>query len=58
MTAALSTIEGSLESSRSGMAIQDRFALPRFGYVEEKPKFVQIASGLETMKARLRRRFG
>ncbi len=57
MTAALSTIDGCLESSRSGMAIQDRFALPRFGYSEEKSRFVQIASGLEAMRARLRRRF-
>ncbi len=54
MIAALSTVDGFLEPSRSGMASQDRFALPRFGYSEEKSRFVQIASGLEAMRPRFR----
>ena len=56
MTAALSTIEGSLESSASGVAAPDRFALPRFPYSERKQRFVQIVSGLEATKARMRSR--
>lgn len=56
MAAALSTIEASLESSPSGIAAPDRFALPRFPYPEEKQRFIQMASGLEASKARIRRR--
>jgi len=56
MTAALSTIEGSLESSASGVAVPDRFALPRFPYSERKQRFVQIVSGLEASKAKMRSR--
>jgi peptidoglycan/xylan/chitin deacetylase (PgdA/CDA1 family) len=56
MTAAVSTIDGFLEFSHTGTARQDRFALPRFGYSEEKSRFVQIVSGLEAMRAGLRRR--
>ena len=53
MVAAVSTIDGCLQSTGTRMATQDRFALPRFGYSEEKSRFVQIASGLEVMRARL-----
>jgi peptidoglycan/xylan/chitin deacetylase (PgdA/CDA1 family) len=56
MSAALSTIDGSLESSATGIAVPDRFALPRFAYSERRPTFVQIASGLEERKMRIRRR--
>jgi peptidoglycan/xylan/chitin deacetylase (PgdA/CDA1 family) len=56
MAAALSTIEASLESSPSGIFAPDRFALPRFAYPEETQRFVQMASGLEARKARIRRR--
>ena len=56
MTAALSTIESSLESSASGLAVPDRFALPRFPYSDRKQRFVQIASGLEATKAKMRSR--
>lgn len=56
MVAALSTIEASLESSTSGIDAADRFALPRFPYPERKQSFVQMASGLEAGKARIRRR--
>ena len=56
MTAAVSTIDGSLESFSSGIASADRFAIPRFAYSELKERFVQIASGLEERKTRMRRR--
>ncbi len=56
MAAAVSTIEASLESSGSGIVAPDRFALPRFPYPEGKQRFVQMASGLEAGKARIRRR--
>jgi hypothetical protein len=56
MTAALATIEGSLESSASGIAAPDRFALPRFPYSQRKQRFVQIVSGLEATKAKMRTR--
>jgi peptidoglycan/xylan/chitin deacetylase (PgdA/CDA1 family) len=54
MTAGVSTIDGSLESSTTGIAPVDRFAIPRHAYSEDKRTFVQIVSGLEATKARLR----
>lgn len=54
MTAAVSTIDGCLASSRSGKARQDHFALPRFAYSEEKSRLVQIVSGLEATRAGFR----
>ena len=56
MRAALSTIEGSLESSSAGVSVPDRLAIPRFAYVENKAGFVQIASGIEQKKMRLWRK--
>jgi hypothetical protein len=57
MTAALSTMSGSLESSAGGIFSADRYAIPRFAYSENKHAFVQIASGLEERKTQIRRRF-
>ena len=54
MVAALSAIEGCIESSGHGRADPDRYALPRFAYSERHSRFVQIASGLEARKARIR----
>ena len=56
MTAAFSTIDGCLGWSRSGVASEDRLALPRFGYSDDTSRFVQIASGLAAMRERLRTR--
>lgn len=47
MKAALSTIPGSVISTPSGMKVVNRFSIPRFSYVEDKPEFVRIVSGLE-----------
>lgn len=48
MTAGVSTIEGSVQSA------PDRLAIPRYGYPEGKSRFVQIASGMEELKTRMR----
>ena len=58
MIAALSTMKGFLESSASGIAAADRFAMPRIPYAEQKPTFVQIASGLEAIRVRIGKRLG
>lgn len=55
MTAALSTIGGSLEASATGLDAPDRLALPRFPYPAETPALIQIVSGLEERKSRMRR---
>lgn len=52
MRGALSTVQASLRSTRSGLRVRDRFAIPRFSYVEGCP-FVQIASGIEAMRGRI-----
>jgi peptidoglycan/xylan/chitin deacetylase (PgdA/CDA1 family) len=72
MRAALSTLPGCVEGERSttapsvllshpehrAMTGQNvLFSLPRLPYFEHKPRFVQIASGLECMKARIRNPF-
>jgi peptidoglycan/xylan/chitin deacetylase (PgdA/CDA1 family) len=57
MKAALSTIPGCVETGRTPAALTDRFSLPRFAYSEYKPRFVQVASGIEAMKTRIRRPF-
>lgn len=53
MKAALSTFEASVGSPSSRLKSADRFAIPRFSYPETKPRFVQIASGLEAMRGRI-----
>ena len=58
MTAALSTMDGSLESTATGLEVDDRYSIPRFAYSEERSALVQIASGLEQRKTRIRRRLG
>jgi peptidoglycan/xylan/chitin deacetylase (PgdA/CDA1 family) len=55
MTAALSTIGGSMEVSPRGLDAPDRLALPRFSYPPETPALIQIVSGLEERKSRIRR---
>jgi peptidoglycan/xylan/chitin deacetylase (PgdA/CDA1 family) len=55
MTAALSTIGGSLQALASGVEATDRLALPRFPYPAGTPALVQIVSGLEERKSRIRR---
>ena len=57
MKAAVSGMGGCIESHRRAMASTDRFSLPRYPYSEHKPRFVQIASGTEAMKARIRKPF-
>lgn len=56
LKAAFSTLPGCVEglSSTTAPAL---FSLPRLPYFEHKPRFVQIASGLECMKARIRNPF-
>jgi peptidoglycan/xylan/chitin deacetylase (PgdA/CDA1 family) len=58
MIAAFSTMKGFLESSASGIAPTDRFAMPRIAYAEQKLTFVQIASGIEALKVRMTKRTG
>ena len=55
MTAGLSTIGGSMESSATGIDAPDRLALPRFPYPADTPALIQIVSGLEERKSRIRR---
>jgi peptidoglycan/xylan/chitin deacetylase (PgdA/CDA1 family) len=57
MRAAVSAIAGCVESRRFTMDSSDRFSLPRFPYFEHKPRFVQVASGIESMKSRIRKPF-
>lgn len=56
MHAAVSAIEGCVVSSPRGAEDPDLFVLPRFAYSEKRHRFVQIASGLEQLKTRFRRR--
>lgn len=49
MKGGLSTVQASLLSVRSGLSVRNRFAIPRFSYVEGAA-FVQIASGIEAMR--------
>jgi peptidoglycan/xylan/chitin deacetylase (PgdA/CDA1 family) len=55
MKAAFSTMDGSLESSASCVRVDDLFAIPRFAYSEHPAAFIQVASGLEQRKTRIRR---
>jgi peptidoglycan/xylan/chitin deacetylase (PgdA/CDA1 family) len=55
MRAAVSAIEGSIASTRSRLAKVNPFSLPRYPYSENRERFVQIASGVEQLKNRLRR---
>jgi peptidoglycan/xylan/chitin deacetylase (PgdA/CDA1 family) len=55
MRAAVSAIEGSIESTRSRPARENPFSLPRYAYSENRYRFVQIASGVEQLKTRIRR---
>ena len=58
MTAAVSTTDSPLEASIFTQGPIDRFAIPRLAYAEQKSSFVQIASGLQVVKARFAKRFG
>ena len=58
MTAAVATTDSPLEASISPHVPIDRFAIPRLAYAEQKSSFVQIASGLQAVKARFTKRFG
>jgi hypothetical protein len=58
MTAAVSTTDSPLQASISCQDPIDRFAIPRLAYAEQKSSFVQIASGLQAVKARFTNRFG
>jgi peptidoglycan/xylan/chitin deacetylase (PgdA/CDA1 family) len=57
LKAALSTLPGCIEGNRITMAPSDFFSLPRFPYFDDKPRFVQNATGIEVMKTRIRRQF-
>lgn len=57
MKAAFSTLPGCVGERRSMTPPSVLFSLPRLPYFEQKPRFVQIASGLECMKARIRNPF-
>lgn len=54
MRAAVSCIPGCVETRRTRLPSIDQFSLPRFAYSEYKPRFIQIASGIEAMKTRIR----
>jgi peptidoglycan/xylan/chitin deacetylase (PgdA/CDA1 family) len=55
MKAALSTLPGCVGGNRATTARNDRFSLPRFPYFDDKPRFVQNASGIEAMKTLIRK---
>jgi peptidoglycan/xylan/chitin deacetylase (PgdA/CDA1 family) len=55
MRAAVSAIAGSIASTRSGVTRVNPFSLPRYPYSENRHRFVQIASGVEQLKTRIRR---
>jgi peptidoglycan/xylan/chitin deacetylase (PgdA/CDA1 family) len=57
MKAAVSTLPGCVDGRRFRMASSDRFSLPRLPYFDDKPRFVQVASGIEAMKARIKKPF-
>jgi peptidoglycan/xylan/chitin deacetylase (PgdA/CDA1 family) len=57
MKAAVSGVGGCVELDGVTNGSTDRFSLPRFPYYEHKPRFVQIASGIEAMKTRMRKPF-
>lgn len=50
MTAALSTVEAPLLSRPSGIDVRDPFAIPRFNYPEKRANFIEIVSGLTTLR--------
>jgi len=52
MKAALSTIAGSVRSTRGGLKMPDPYSAPRFSYPEDKRSFMQIASGLQALRDR------
>ena len=57
MKAAVSAVPGYVQPRGARMGPIDRLALPRFAYSEHRPRFVQVASGIEAMKARIRKPF-
>jgi peptidoglycan/xylan/chitin deacetylase (PgdA/CDA1 family) len=54
MRAAVSGMEGCVHLDKHRRGSIDLFSLPRFAYSEQKPRFIQIASGIEALKARVR----
>jgi peptidoglycan/xylan/chitin deacetylase (PgdA/CDA1 family) len=52
MKAALSTMPGSVRSTRDGLKMPDPYSMPRFSYAEDKRSFMQIASGLQGLRDR------
>jgi peptidoglycan/xylan/chitin deacetylase (PgdA/CDA1 family) len=52
MRAALSTMPGSLRSTRDGLKMSDPYSAPRFSYNEDKRSFMQVASGLQALRDR------
>jgi peptidoglycan/xylan/chitin deacetylase (PgdA/CDA1 family) len=50
MTAALSTVEATVISRQSGIQVRDAFAIPRFNYPEKDANFIEIVSGLTTLR--------
>jgi peptidoglycan/xylan/chitin deacetylase (PgdA/CDA1 family) len=57
LKAAVSAIPGFVEPGRLTIPSADRFSLPRFPYSEHKHVLVQAASGIEAMKARIKKTF-
>jgi peptidoglycan/xylan/chitin deacetylase (PgdA/CDA1 family) len=57
LKAAVSTLPGCVDGRRFKMASRDRFSLPRLPYFDDKPRFIQVASGIEAMKVRIRKPF-
>jgi peptidoglycan/xylan/chitin deacetylase (PgdA/CDA1 family) len=55
LRAALSTTEKSVVLQAGETDAIDRFAIPRFSYPEDKSRLVQIASGIEAMRAGFQR---
>jgi peptidoglycan/xylan/chitin deacetylase (PgdA/CDA1 family) len=53
MKAALSTIPGSVRSTRGRLKMSDPYSAPRYSYPEDKRSFIQIASGLQALRDRL-----
>lgn len=50
MKGALSTVETSIRSSDRGIHLKDWFAIPRFNYPDGYSSFVQIVSGLHSLR--------
>ncbi len=52
LKAGLSTMPGSVRSTRAGLKLHDPYSMPRFSYPEDKGALMQIVSGLQALRDR------